>query len=110
MSKPLRNQKYSCRGWIKKANQFPIEVLCTENNVSETPILPFVCTFNPRNNNIFQTVKTPIENPQRFKTVKDVFKDYKLIKKVRQPPNLTLCKSKPSSETKILDVKKSDKL
>ena len=43
--------------------------------------------------------------------MKDVFKDYKLIKRGKQPPNLEciLCKLKLSSEPKKFDVKKYNK-
>ena len=40
--------------------------------------------------------------------MKDVFKDYKLIKRWKQPPNLgpILCKLKLSSEPKMFEVTK----
>ena len=66
----FRNQKYPSR-----AIDAGIDVLETEKNVSKISLFPFVSTFSPDSNSIFPMMTNTIKNLQKFKPVKDFFKD-----------------------------------
>lgn len=109
----VRNQKYPSKitdAGIEKVREIPAEVSRNQKNTSETPILLFVFTFNPNNNNIFLTIKNTFKNLQKSKMMKYILKDYILVKSWMQPPNLErkCCKSKFSSEQKTFKVKISN--
>ena len=79
----LRNQKYPNKiieAGIKKASIIIFETLCTEKDVPKIPILSFASTFNPDNSKFFPTIKSNMKNLRKSKTMKDVLKDYKLIR------------------------------
>lgn len=62
-----------------RKQKYPSKVLHTETNVPETPILSFISTFNLNNSSMFPTIKNTIKNFLKSKTMKEVFKDSKLI-------------------------------
>ena len=90
---------------------FTIEVLHSEKKPKKEKIVPFISTFNPNITNIYPVIRSTFQNLQESTELKRVFKDYKLIKSLRQPPNLEriLCKSKFSDEKQVFTVKKCGK-
>ena len=95
----LRKQKYPIaliENSIKKALQIPLKELRKPKEKGREEIIPFVSTHNSNNPNIFPIIKQTFENFQHSKTMSNVFYGKKLIKSMRQAPNLEclLCKSK----------------
>ena len=76
----------------KNANQKDLRIPKDKTNED---IIAFTITFNPNNPNVFNFVKSSIENINMNKTEGNIFKKSKIINSRRQPPSLErlLCKS-----------------
>ena len=64
-------------------------------------------TYNPNNPNVFPIIRQSFGNCKYSKTMSNIFQSKKLVKSMRQAPNLgrLLCRSKFESQHKNYEVK-----
>ena len=66
-------------------------------------LIPFVFTFNPKNPEMFNTIRQNLPILHEDETMKEIMQNYPIIKSKRQPWNLkkTIDKSKICGNTRI---------
>ena len=96
---------------ILRAKNIPLEVLRQPKNTKSEEIITFNMTYNPNNPNVFSLAQQSFDNFQYSKTMSNIFQRKKLVKSMRQAPNLRmlLCRSKFELQHKNHEVKNFEK-
>lgn len=91
------------RNGISRAKKIPQTELRKTKEKKDENILSFVSTNNPSNPNIFNTIRTSIDQVRGSLRLKKVLENTKLIHSKKQPSNLgrLLCKSKYVNKDKL---------
>ena len=110
----LKTQKYPkmvAEKGIEKALAIPQEQLRSEKLKKKDKILPFICTYNPNNPNMFPKVREIYRNLQTSKILGKIFAKHKLIDCKRQSSNLKrlLCSSNFSTNKPTFKTTKCGK-
>ena len=87
---------------INKALSIPLEELRTPKTISNDNSLPFITTYNPNNPNVYEMIDKSVECLKRSKV--DGFENLRVIKSIRQVPNLKKILTKAEFSKKQVGV------
>ena len=93
---------------IRKAEELGAINLRKSNTTSDTDVIPFITTFNPRNVNIFSIFKSQEPLLMQSDRMKAVISKKKIVNSKRQPKSLKsiLCKSKFGMNNSVYKISK----
>ena len=94
-----------------RAKKIPLDILSQSKTAKTEELIAFTFTYNPNNANVFPIIKQSFDNFQHSKTMSNIFQIKKIVKSMRQEPNLgrLLCRSKLESQHKKHEVKNCKK-
>ena len=71
-----------------RAKEIPLDVLMQPKTTKSEEIIPFTMTYNPNSPKVFLIIKQSFDSFQYSKTMFNIFTRKKLVKSLRQAPDL----------------------